>query len=167
MPARRVSRCPRHAGHDRLALVDELHLVYWQTFLPGHDFPSLEAMRAAWTRHGDRITANYIRQLPGQRPFALYALGLVPLPELRHQPSRFQDSRTLDGIRFWSPWHYFGTRTGEAGHYCAGAAFGEFEHLRALGLVDKREAALAAGTIDDRHYAPGRPCRTYQTLARD
>lgn len=164
MPARNVTRC-RARSSSKLDLFDELNLVHWIPMIPGTEYKSFDAMRDAWNRHRDELLPHFTRQRPGTRPFAMWALGELPFPPLKHQPCQYATRVTIEGIVFYCPWHYFGTRTGPGGYYCAGAAWGELKYLRRLGIVDAREAALAEEWVDDRHYgaSPGR--RTYQPLA--
>lgn len=164
MPARNVTRCPAKSAVD-LDLIDELNVVGWIPLLPGSQFQSFAAMRHVWDRHGDRILDHYVRQRPGTRPFALWALGELPIPPLAHEPGAGAMSTTIEGIVFYSPWHYFGTCTGDNGYYHAGEAWGEFQYLRRLGVVTNQEAALAREWIDDRLDDPTRHQRHYNPLA--
>ena len=163
MPARNVTRCPAKSG-TALGMVEEINLVHWIPLLPDSQYRSFAAMRAVWHQHGEQILAHYLRQRPGTRPFALWALGELPLPPMKHPPGEFAMTTTIEGVVFHSPWHYFGTRTGVDGYYHAGAAWGEFKHLRRLGVVADDEAALAHEWADDREYHPTRPQRHYEPL---
>lgn len=163
---RSVTRCPQKSKAD-LDVMDELNCVYWIPLLPGTGFQTLDALRSCWKRHGERILPHYLRQLPGTRPFALWALGELPLPPLKFEPAPYSLRVTIGGTTIYSPWHYFGSKTGDDGHYCAGAAWGEFQYLRGLGIVDDAEARRAEKRIDDRHYATNREPREYVPLAGD
>lgn len=166
MPRRTVTKCQRRPTVN-LDVLDEWNLAMWSPLIPGKTFPSLDAMRDCWRRHGDRILPHYIKQRPGTRPFALWALGELPLPALKHKPAPHSLRVTMGETTIYSAWHYFGTTTGEDGHYCAGAAWGEFTHLRKLGVIDDAEASLAEEWIDDRYYVPNRPYRDYRPLSND
>jgi hypothetical protein len=166
MPARTVVRCRPKSSSD-LGLIEEINCVYWVPLIPGTQFKNLESMRSVWNRHGSRILANYVRHRPGTRPFAMYALGELRLPPLRHQPLDHLHRTTIGETVFFSAWHYFGTRTGPDGYYCGGTTWGEFHYLRRIGVVDDAEATLAEQWIDDRHYDPSRQGREYEAMATD
>jgi hypothetical protein len=140
--------------------------VDWLPMLPGSQFRTFAAMRAVWNRHGPEILSHYVRQRPGTRPFALWALGELPLPPIKHKPNGHATKTMIEGTVFLDRWHYFGSRTGEDGWFCAGSNWGEFQHLRRLGVIDNREAELAEEWIDDREYYPGRDHRHYEALSR-
>ena len=163
---RSITRCPPKSTVD-LDLLDELNCVRWIPIIHGVEFKTIEKLRACWKRHGGRILPHYIKQLPGTRPFALWALGELPLPPLKFEPSAGSLRVKLGETTIYSPWHYFGSRTGPDGYYCAGESWGEFQYLRKLGVIDDAEARLAEEWIDDRYYVPGRPYRDYKTLAKD
>lgn len=165
MPARNVTRCRAKSSFD-LDLLDEINCVYWIPMIPGTQFRSLAAMRAVWDRHGSQILPHYIRQRPGTRPFALWALGELPLPPLKHPPAEHALRTHIGDVVFYSAWHYFGSRTGPDGYYCAGSAWGEFQYLRELGVIDDAEAALAKEWVDDRHYETNPEYRDYDTLSK-
>lgn len=165
MPARNVPRCPPKSAGD-LGLLEELNVVGWIPLIPSSQFRNLEAMRAVWVRHRDRILPHYIACRPGTRPLAMYALGELPLPPLKHEPREHAMQTTIGDRTVYSPWFYFGERTGEDGHYCAGATWGEFQYLRRIGVVDAAEAKLAAAWVDDRHYDPTREDRPYVALSQ-
>lgn len=165
MPARNVTRC-RPRSTVELDPVEERNCIEWIPVLPHSQFRTFAAMRAVWNRHGATLLRHYVRQRPGTRPFALYALGELPIPAVRHQPKRHALQTVIEGTVFLDRWHYFGSRTGEDGWYCAGSAWGEFEHLRRIGEVDDAEAELAEEWADDRHYIPDRDARHYQSLSQ-
>lgn len=164
MPARKVLRCRPRSTVD-LDLLDELNCVEWVPILPGTQFKTFAAMRSVWNRWGEKILAHYVGQRPGTRPFALWALGELPLPELKHQPNDHSLKTTIEGRVFYSPWWYFGTRTGEGGYYLGGSAWGQFQYLRGLGVIDDAEAALAEKWVDDRNPGKHRERRDYKPLA--
>lgn len=65
----------------------EWSLVYWQGLgVEGMGCDSPDDMAAAWTTHRDRILPHFNKQCPGLRPFAMFALGEVPLPPMVHKP---------------------------------------------------------------------------------
>lgn len=165
MPARNVVRCRPRSSVD-LDPIEERNCVDWVPLLPHTQFKTFAAMRAVWTRHGREILRHYIRQRPGTRPFAVWALGELPLPAIKNEPTRYSPSTEIEGHRFYDRWHYFGSRTGEDEWYCAGSSWGEFDLLRRLGVVDAAEAELAEEWIDDREYAPGRDHRHYASLSQ-
>lgn len=166
MPARNVTRCRARSVSD-LDLLDELNCVSWIPMIPGTGFKTRNAMRAVWSRHGERILPHYVRQRPGTRPFALYALGEIPIPPLKHEPREYSLQTIIDGETIYSPWNYFGTRTGDDGYYCGGSAWGEFHYLRELGVIDDAEADLAEEWIDDRYHDPHYERREYKTLVKE
>jgi hypothetical protein len=166
MPARNVPRCRRKSSIE-LGLIEELNCVYWTPLLPGSQFKSLAAMRETWERHRDDILPHYIRQRPGTRPFAMYALGELPLPPLKHEPTPYALQTVIDGRTIYCSWYYFGTRTGRGGYYHGGSSWGEFQYLRRLGVIDCAEAKRAAEWIDDRYDAPGRECGNYVPLSAE
>ena len=145
---------------------EENNCIEWIPVLPHSQFRTFAAMRAVWSRHGAALLRHYVRQRPGTRPFALYALGELPMPALRHEPKRHSLQTVIEGITFFDRWHYFGSRTGEDGWYCGGAAWGEYQFLRHLGVIDDAEAELADEWIDDRRYDPDRDRRSYQPMSQ-
>ena len=165
MPARNVTRCQPRSTNE-LDPAEERNCIEWIPVLPHSQFRTFAAMRAVWSRHGAALLRHYVRQRPGTRPFALYALGELPMPALRHEPKRHSLQTVIEGITFFDRWHYFGSRTGDDGWFCGGAAWGELEHLRRIGEVDDAEAELADQWIDDRHYDPDRDARHYQPLSQ-
>jgi hypothetical protein len=165
MPARNVTRC-RPRSTVELDPAEERNCIEWIPVLPHSQFRTLSAMRAVWDRHGAALLRHYVRQRPGTRPFALYALGELPLPALRHQPKQHALRTVIEGITYYDPWHYYGTRTGDDGWYCGGSTWGEFQHLRHLGVIDDAEAKLADQWIDDRRYDPDRDRRYYQPMSQ-
>lgn len=162
---RAVTRCPARSGVDHLDSLHEWHLVHWTELVPGTGFRSLADMRAVWNRHRDAVLGNVIRQRPGTRPFCMYVLGELPMPPLKHEPREHSLRVRIDGTTFYSAWHYFGTKTGVDDHWWAGSAWGEFQYLRGLGVIDDAEARRAEEWIDDRYYDPTRSIQTYKTLA--
>jgi hypothetical protein len=160
------ARCPQRSKLE-LDLLDELNCVYWTPLLRGIEFKTLDNMRDCWRRHGGKILPHYIRQRPGTRPFALWALGELPLPPMKNKPVEYSLSVTISRKKFYSAWHYFGTESGEDGYYHGGTTWGEFTYLRKLGVIDDAEARLAKEWVDDRHDVLNRPYRDYKTLATD
>lgn len=163
---RSTTRCPQKSG-STLDVLDELNCVYWIPILPGVTFRNLGELRSCWSRHGEGILANYVEQRPGTRPFALWALGELPLPPLKFEPKPHSLYVTIGTTTIYSPWHYFGSKTGPDGYYCAGESWGQFQYLRKLGVVGDAEARRAETWIDDRYYVPGRSIETYRPIAED
>lgn len=161
---RNIVRCPTRSCVE-LDQVDELNLVDgWTPLIPGSEFKSFAAMREAWFRHRDELLPHYLAQRPGTRPYAMWALGELPLPPPKNEPREASPRVTIDGKTLYAKWVYFGSATGENGWYLGGSDWGEFEHLRAAGVVDGAEARRALRWVDDRYYRPGRERRSYESL---
>jgi hypothetical protein len=111
-----------------LTLPTEWSLVLWQGLrITGSGCETLEQYRVAWEIHRDDLLEHYIDQIPGSRPFAMYATGELPTPPLIHEP-RQHDPRVQIGDRVFHERRCYGD---------------ELEHLAAIGVVTGDELAIA------------------------
>lgn len=140
MPRRVAPRCPvRGTTAEKLDALVEMNLTTGEAF--GHwDLRALAEFARPWATFGDEITRRWRAAFPGSRPFAMYVLGEIPPPTWRHDWLGLRRPlRRIEGCGVVIP--DCGFHMGEA----------EFEHLVALGLIDRdeREEAL------DRLSEPG------------
>ena len=131
MPRRTAVKCGRRGcRREELDPLIELALCYGDAFGPW-DLRARDDFARPWAAWGDEITARWIAAFPGSRPMAAYVLGdLEPwaweheLPALRHPlPPIAGVEVVID----------------RGGH----RREQEVDHLRRLGLLDRRELAAA------------------------
>ena len=87
----------------------------------------MEQFETAWEIHGEAVLDHYVRQIPGSRPFAMYVLGLVPMPAEVEAP-RLHDPVVRIGGKAFHERHVYDD---------------ELEHLVDAGIVTGEEEALA------------------------
>lgn len=93
------------------------------------------AMEAAWESHKDNILPRFIAARPGDRPWAMWALGLIPLPPIVEVPPAYDVGyQTKAGLI-----HERAAYGGEEGIY---------HHLLDLGLITDQEKVQAEQRID-------------------
>ena len=135
---------PRAPAHARKVFIEaetivldwqlEQSLVYGQPMRGNvSELQTRDDWQRAWDRWGDIIMPKALEHRPGTRPFAMYAIGMIPARELRMplpdgSGYRYTDVRHRNGkvVRHWID---------------APAPFVESEvsHLRRLGIVDDAE----------------------------
>ena len=104
----------------------------WQGFpAPGMGCDSFEDTEEAWGKFREIILPEFIRQLPGNRPWACFAVGEIELPKMIRKPYP-NDSGWMgrDGSIFEYQ-NYFVNQEAE------------FQFLDSLDLIDNEEAASA------------------------
>jgi hypothetical protein len=135
LPARNVRRCSRRTA-ETLTTLDELSLVTWGgSLIPGIGCETLEQYEVAWDIHGDRILRRWETCRPGLRPFAMYALGLVPLPALRRKIAHPPPTTVGDRSIHSRPCYFGETIDGWLMH-CDRL---EFNWLQSCGLLTTKE----------------------------
>ena len=129
MPRRKLIKCPERNSGPTLDAIVEFSCTEWLG-LPniGLDYEELER---AWQLHREYLIKEYKKQLPGQLPFACYAVSEVELPEPVRRPYDADPPySTRNGLIHSYP-IYFPTQEDE------------FKHLDRLGLIDTDERQLA------------------------
>jgi hypothetical protein len=125
---RRTGRKIRARTTSTLTLPVEWSLVHWQGLrIIGSGCETLEQFETAWSLHGEAVFEHYVRQIPGSRPFAMYVLGLVPMPAEVEAP-RLRDAAVRIGDKVFHERHVYDD---------------ELEHLVDAGIVTGEEEALA------------------------
>jgi len=112
---------------------------------------TLPQFKSVWESYGSDLLENFIRHLPGSRPWPLYFLNIIPpLKEVEHPVMAKRTIRI--GNQTW--WESAATydKYGQ----------GELEHLLACGIVDKSEAKRAS----ERLRKSGRSTAPYVWLSQ-
>lgn len=130
MPRRKGRRCSRQGVRPTIDMVVEKNLIYGCCFDVVDWQLDAGRMRLAWKSHGEAVLARYIASFPGSRPMSQYLLGAIDPPNHKHKHAALRRSLAIDGLieladRSW--------------HQCQE----EFNHLDALGMLDKEERARA------------------------
>jgi hypothetical protein len=132
MPRRAKKKCPPRGSGPKLNVIVEWETCMWQGLGPeGLGYGSFKDLANAWDTHKETILPECIRQLPGSRPFAQYALGEVPLPEMVQRP--YQNDCAYRGKigPVYEYQCYFEDQESE------------FEHLQKIGIVTGDEVKKA------------------------
>jgi hypothetical protein len=136
MPRRVVTKCRRVGDIETIDQTVEMNLAWGHAFGPWDIHTRAEFARG-WRRWGDEITRRWIGAFPGSRPMAVYLLGLVVPPDHVHElPGLRRPMRPIDGVEnpiADTSWHKLHP---------------EFDHLVALGLVDRKERTAAIERLD-------------------
>jgi hypothetical protein len=124
-----------------LTMPYEMSAVHWYGCpIPGLGCQTIEEMREVWRLHGDRILPHYVDQRPGTRPFALYALGILPMPPIRNHRRDRATTRVFGDRVFYDRTTHFGELI-DGWLWLSDAQ--ELEFLREHGIVDDEEHELA------------------------
>ncbi len=132
MPRRAKKKCPPRGSGPKLDVIVEWETCMWQGLGPeGLGYGSFKELEHAWDAHKETILPEYIRQLPGSRPFVQYALGEVTLPMIVQRP--YPNDHAYQGSigPVYEYRCYFLDQEAE------------FEHLQKLGIVTGDEVKKA------------------------
>ena len=132
MPRRAKKKCPPRGSGPKLDVIVEWECCMWQGLGPeGLGYSSFKELDRAWDTHKETLLPEFIRQLPGSRPFAQYALGEVTLPEMVQRP--YPNDHAYQGSigRVYEYRCYFEDQEAE------------FEHLQKLDLLTADEVKKA------------------------
>lgn len=154
MPRRTVTRCQRRGSRGSITPTVEVDLTLGHVFgCAGWEMATIREIAAEWQTWGDEITRRWIEGYPGSRPFAMYALGMIPPCRWRHQwPACRHPLRAIEGCAVEIPdtaWHNSPR---------------ELEHLVEIGVVGEAEYKAAVARWNGRD--PTAPSR-YRSIAEE
>ena len=87
MPTRRKIKCGVRGAALALDNTVEWSLCFWKGLgVAGIGADEPVELAAAWTDYGEEVQANFVECCPGMRPYAMFALGLIPLPKAVAEP---------------------------------------------------------------------------------
>lgn len=87
MPKIKKAKCPsRTTAAAKLDAVLEFNLTEWLGLPIEGMALEFGDMEDAWRQHRETILAEWIKQLPGNRPFGAFAAEEIPLPQIIRPP---------------------------------------------------------------------------------
>lgn len=146
MPRRTAPVCGRRTTSiDRISMIEEMSLVWGTAIVRELELTTRAQFSRPWARWGDEITRRWIEAMPGSRPMAAYLLGEIEPPDWREEvPSRRHPMRPIDGVD---------VVIDDTAWRCTEI---EFDHLDALGLIDRDERKRARERL--RRPSPWHTC---------